>query len=266
MRLFLESPQGNDEREDRYQRMLKNDYQIPVFRDADFDGDPNEGRMVVMQLLLSAINSYLLTQFGDYGMIRDNQIEDHQLQGFMWNFSRHADMVRALQCRLTRGGSDALGRLVSRPLTDIGRPSTELDLAGGPTFFGKLPQREGGSREQIENPENTQIRASCRPEGFDLDEADVFQQLGEFSLRNKVQFGCDEVMHDNPYNPGKQKGHALTVAELAEKQQRYLGRFFHEIQRPTKSEEGLDHGIHAVHEFLMRHGDILTGRGRPATQ
>ncbi|KAJ6178717.1 hypothetical protein N7519_009178 [Penicillium mononematosum] len=79
----MESPQRSDEREDRFQRMTKNDYQIPLFRDTDFDGHPTEGRLVVAQLMLSAINSYRLAPFGDYSLVRDNLIDKHRLQEFM---------------------------------------------------------------------------------------------------------------------------------------------------------------------------------------
>lgn len=58
--------------------MTKNDYQIPLFRDTDFDGDPIEGRLVVAQLMLSAINSYRLGPFGDYSLVRVNPIDKHR--------------------------------------------------------------------------------------------------------------------------------------------------------------------------------------------
>jgi hypothetical protein len=63
--------------------MMKNDYQIPMFRDEDFEEDPEEGRLAIVQLILSAINSYRLTQFGDFSPARNGIINAHQLQEFM---------------------------------------------------------------------------------------------------------------------------------------------------------------------------------------
>jgi hypothetical protein len=58
--------------------MTKKNYQIPLSRDTDFEGDPTEGRLVVAQLMLSAINSYRLAPFGDYSLVRDNPFDKHR--------------------------------------------------------------------------------------------------------------------------------------------------------------------------------------------
>jgi hypothetical protein len=54
-----------------------------MFRDEDFEEDPEEGRLAIVQLILSAINSYRLTQFGDFSPAWNGIINAHQLQEFM---------------------------------------------------------------------------------------------------------------------------------------------------------------------------------------
>ncbi|KOS36461.1 hypothetical protein ACN38_g12797 [Penicillium nordicum] len=243
-----------EEREKRKKRMETNDYSIPLFRDEDFakhQGGPDEARLRVAQVVISAVNGLQHLPFYHYNP-SEATMSEHKLQELFWNFSYYTDVLSAIRDQIqgdhgntlfsTRRAraihrwasgeaSAALGRLISEPLREMGVPELQLERAGGSTLFGCLPDDGKGSAIPISIPSAGEKTRSNHPKGFDDYEAYVFQKLGEFSVRGKEKFGCNEVISPDPSCPQDQRSWERTIPEVEVTQSRMEKRRVQEIER-----------------------------------
>ncbi|CAI7670229.1 unnamed protein product [Penicillium viridicatum] len=249
-----------EEREKRKKRMETNDYSIPLFRDNDFaktQRNPEEVRLRIAQDMISALNALQFLPFHHYDRV-ETSIDEHELQELFWNFSYYVDILstlrdqiqgdhgntlfstrraRAIHRRANGEAAEALDRLISAPLRDMEIPKMQLERAGGSTLFGRFPDDNKGSTVPLSIPETGEKRKSKRPGGFDDYEAYVFQKLGEFSVRGKERFGCNEVISSDPSCPQDQRSWEQTAAAIETRQSRVEIRQALEMERERVRKE-----------------------------
>lgn len=103
--------------------------------------------------------------------------------------------------------------------------------AGGATLFGRFSDDRKGPLVPLEIPSVGEKVRSKRPGGFDDYEAYVFQKLGEFSVRGKERFGCNEVISEDPSSPQDQRSWERTTTEVEVTQSRIERRRIQDIER-----------------------------------
>ncbi|KAJ5196875.1 hypothetical protein N7449_007354 [Penicillium cf. viridicatum] len=191
--------------------------------------------------LISAINSLQYLPFRHYDIV-ETVADEHRVQELFWNFSYYVDVLSTESSSHTqaceRGGVDGIGQLDERTLAKHGCTGDATRASRGtPILFGRLSDDGKDSTVPLTIPSAGKKVGSRHPEGFDDYEAYVFQKLGEFSVRGKEKFGCNEVISPDPSRPQDQRSWERASPEVSVVQARMESRRLQEIEKKKIQKE-----------------------------